>query len=104
VKKKKNANIPKYVSCLQQGPNVILQNMNTKCYVWGKSNTTHYLVPLSILSSIVVAASCMGMLVIVKVWGVFQAGREMEWRSTDKIVEKNLVQSVGSVLQQVVQQ
>ena len=36
-------------------------------------------VPLSIFSSIVVAASCYGMLVIVKDWEVFQDKKEMEW-------------------------
>ena len=65
-----NKTIPKHASCLQQGTKVILQKnvqrnellvLNTKCYAWNNSNTTHYItVPLSIFSSIVVAASCYG--------------------------------------------
>ena len=43
-----NINTPKHLSCLQQGTKEILQKMwqsnslfvlNTKCYVWDKSNT-----------------------------------------------------------------
>ena len=45
-----NGIISIHASCLQQGTKVILQNvwqsnslfvLNTKFYVWGKSNTTH---------------------------------------------------------------
>ena len=34
--------------------------LNTKRYVWGKSNPTYHWVPLFIFSSMVVAASCYG--------------------------------------------
>ena len=36
----------------------VLYDLNTKSYVWGKSNTTNHWVPFFILSSMVVAASC----------------------------------------------
>jgi hypothetical protein len=49
--------------------------LNTKCYVWDKSRVT-----LSIFSSIAVMHHVMGMLVIVKDWGVVQdLKKETEW-------------------------
>jgi hypothetical protein len=74
-----NTNIPKHASCLQEGIKVKLQKMwqrnvfyflNPKRYVWGKSNTTHHLVPLFIFSSMMMA-HVMDMLVVGKDLGLF---------------------------------
>ena len=53
-----NKAIKKYCKKMWQSNSLLV--LNTKCYVWGKSNTTQYLVPLSIFSSILVTASYCG--------------------------------------------
>jgi hypothetical protein len=60
--------------------------LNAKCYVWGKSNTTHYWVPVSIFSSIVVAACLWVRLkLIVMDWKVFQQDNNLKHNTTSTL-------------------